>query len=187
MKLVAALMFVPSLALAGQCVFYNKTGTLSRLPEIQERAEIRHFVTPEINGVRKCVVSFRARIGHEWYTAHGDSVFVGNQNSQQVCATAYQRAEQNVRNTVSPDQISSESVMVCSDRSDHELVRRTHVGTMARLSQFRPHPDRPREFHHNGTQCRWFLDTEFRHTDVATFQGVICHVQNQMWVVVDKF
>jgi hypothetical protein len=83
--------------------------------------------------------------------------------------------------------LASDSVLVCSDRPEHQVIRATQVGTVGRLSQFRPNPDRPSEFYHNGTQCRWFLDTEFRQNIVNTFQGVICHVQNQNWIVVDKF
>jgi hypothetical protein len=31
------------------------------------------------------------------------------------------------------------------------------------------------------------LDSAFRNQDVYTYQGVICQVQRDQWVVVDKF
>jgi hypothetical protein len=77
--------------------------------------------------------------------------------------------------------------MVCTDRPDIQTKRQTQVGTQGQLHQFRPHPDYTREFWHNGTQCRWFLDTEWRQNDVQTRQGVICKLDNTNWVVVDKF
>lgn len=180
------LLLLPMSVLAGECVLHSKTATQNR-GVITERADVRHMVTPAINGYQRCIVSFRARINNEWHTAHGDYDWTGNRPIQEACTIAYQRAEAEVQRRVSPTAISNDSVMVCSDRPEHQTLRQTQIGTVGRLSQFRPNPDRPNEFYHNGTQCRWFLDTEFRGQDVNTFQGVICHVQNQNWVVVDKF
>ena len=180
------LLLIPAVTLAGECVLQSRTATQNR-GVITERTDVRHVITPDINGMRRCLVSFRARINNEWHTAHGEYEWTGNRPNQEACTVAYHRAEAEVQRRVTPTALASDSVLVCSDRPEHQPIRVTQIGTVGRLSQFRPHPDRPNEFYHNGTQCRWFLDTEFRQNDVNTFQGVICHVQNQNWVVVDKF
>ena len=62
------LLLIPAMTLAGECVLQSRTATQNR-GVITERADIRHVITPDINGMRRCLVSFRARINHEWHTA----------------------------------------------------------------------------------------------------------------------
>jgi hypothetical protein len=81
----------------------------------------------------------------------------------------------------------SEKVLICNDNPDLDTLRQTNPGTVAELSQFRPHPDRPQEFWHNGAPCRYFLDSAFTGRDIRTFEGVICKIHDSKWVVVDKF
>jgi hypothetical protein len=77
--------------------------------------------------------------------------------------------------------------MICRDQPDLLTLRSTNPGTVAELSQFRPHPEYPKRFWHNGAQCRMFLDSAWTGRDIRTYQGVICQVQDSKWVVVDKF
>ena len=72
-KLVIALM-LPAAVAAGECVLQSKTATNGRA-QILEKSAITQTVTPEINGKKRCIVSFRARIGNQWLTAHGDQSF----------------------------------------------------------------------------------------------------------------
>ena len=37
------------------------------------------------------------------------------------------------------------------------------------------------------TKCRVFLDTDWTGTDIRTRNGVICKLENDLWIVVDKF
>ena len=71
----------------------------------------------------------------------------------------------------------------CDDNQKFDLGK---VGFSGKLELFRQHPDFPGTFKHNGTICRWFLDTEFVNNDVMGYQGIICKVRNN-WTVVDKF
>jgi hypothetical protein len=181
-----ALLLIPLMVSANECVLHSTTASNTSV-QIIERADTKQIVTPDIDGKKRCIVSFRARIGAEWYTAHGEQSWTGNRPTQEMCTMAYRTAESMVVRQATKTNVVSDSVMTCSDRSEHLLLRRTQIGTVGLRSQFRPHPDRPREFHHNGTQCRWFLDTEFREGDVQTFQGIICHLSDSKWTVVDKF
>jgi hypothetical protein len=184
-KLVIALM-LPAAVAAGECVLQSKTATNGRA-QILERSALTQTVTPEINGKKRCIVSFRARIGNQWLTAHGDQSFDLAQSEKSACNIALTRAEAEVQSRGGQTSVSTESVVVCSDRPEHQTIRKTTVGTVGLVSQFRPHPDRNREFWHNGARCRWFLDTEFHAQDIAVVQGIICQMQDAKWIVVDKF
>lgn len=186
MKKILVLMLVCGTALADQCVLQDKTvsrGTVT----IAERADIKSEVVPSINGKRKCMVNFRARIGADWHSAFGEHEWDGARPREEACAVALKRAEDSVRDRVGRSQVISEKVLICNDNPDLNTLRQTNPGTMGNLSQFRPHPDYPREFWHNGAPCRFFLDSTYTGTDIQTFQGVICKVHDSKWVVVDKF
>ena len=66
-------------------------------------------------------------------------------------------------------------------------IRNTNPGSEGRQHQFRPHPDFSRRFWHNGAQCRWFLDPGLRNGDIYRYQGIICQLEGDNWVVLDKF
>lgn len=185
-KIVTVAVLVPTLALAQQCVLQANNVTRSSVV-IEERAAVRADVVPSVNGGRKCLVNFRARIGAQWHTAFGEFEWAGDRPREEACAVALRRAEDSVRERVSATQVVSEKVLICRDNPDLETLRQTNPGTVGQLSQFRPHPDRPREFWHNGAPCRFFLDSAYVRNDIRTFEGVICKIHNDQWVVVDKF
>lgn len=186
MKLVLALLTMPVLALAGECVLTTKTVSQSQI-QISERDAVVQQVVPTVNGRQRCLVSFRARIGNQWFTAHGDHDFDHSQSASTACQLAGAKADAQVKNSVTHTSVVTDNVMVCSDQPQHQTLRTTQIGTVGYASQFRPNPERPREFRHNSTRCRWFLDHEFRHNDVMQVQGIVCHVQDGLWAVVDKF
>ena len=154
---------------------------------IAERSDVRAEGVPGFSGGRKCMVNFRARIGADWHTAFGEYEWPGDRPRDEACAVAVKRAEDSVRERVGRTQTVSEKTLVCTDRPDLDALRSTNPGTVAELHQFRPHPDHPREFWHNGAPCRYFLDSAYVRQDVRTFQGVICKVHDSRWVVVDKW
>jgi hypothetical protein len=184
-KLLISLL-IPSAAMAQQCVLQDKTVSRGSVT-IAERSEIRPEVVPAIGGGRKCMVSFRARVGAEWHTAFGEYEWDGARPRDEACAVAVKRAEDSVRERVSASQLVSEKVLICRENPDLNTLQQINSGTVGELSQFRPHPDYTREFWHNGAPCRFILDTAYTGKDVRTFQGVICKIHNSKWVVVDKF
>ena len=186
MKRLLILALIPATVLASDCVLQDRTVSRSTVT-IAERSRIKPEVVPTVNNGRKCMVSFRVRIGSDWHSAHGEHEWAGDRPREEACAVAVTRAESEVRERVGKLQTVSEKTMICSDRPDLDALRSTNPGTVAELHQFRPHPDYPREFWHNGAPCRYFLDSAYVHQDVRTFQGVICRIHDSKWVVVDKW
>lgn len=186
MKRLLALALIPATVLASECVLQDRTVSRSTVT-IVERSKIKPEVVPSVNNGKKCMVTFRVRIGSDWHSAFGEYEWAGDRPREEACAVAVTRAESEVRERVGKLQTVSEKTMVCSDRPDLDALRSTNPGTIAELHQFRPHPDFPREFWHNGAPCRYFLDSAYVQSDVRTFQGVICKIHDSKWVVVDKW
>lgn len=186
LKRILLVLAIPVLAHA-ECVMTDRVTTAATV-QIQERSGLKQDIVPSPQlGYRRCVVSFRARINHEWHTAFGFYDWPGNTPDEYGCAVARARADASVRTQVFPTGVRSESTMVCTDRTGLETKRQVQVGTQGALHQFRPHPEYTREFWYNGARCRWFMDTEWRQNDVHSRQGVICRLDATNWVVVDKF
>ena len=186
MKQLLWLMLAPVTVLASECVLQDRTVSRSTVV-IAERSRITPEVVPSVNNGRKCMVTFRVRIGADWHSAHGEYEWAGDRPREEACTVAVKRAEDEVRERVGRLQTINEKTMICSDRPDLDALRSTNPGTVAELHQFRPHPDFPREFWHNGAPCRYFLDSAYVQQDVRTFQGVICKIHDSKWVVVDKW
>ena len=167
------------------CVLQDKTVSQSSAV-ISERTQLSATVVPDPVG-KRCLVTFRARVGATWHTANGEYAWPGDTPRDSACAVAVKRAEDSVRDQVAASRVISEKILVCKDDPTLDIIRQTNPGTVGELGQFRPHPDYPREFWHNGTQCRWFLDTGFTGKTVRTWQGIICKIHDSKWVVVDKF
>jgi hypothetical protein len=185
MKLSALLLLLP-LTVAAECVLQDRTVARSDL-KIAERSPISRTVIPAPGHNQRCIVNFRARVGTQWYMATGEYDWPGDRPANEACAVAAARADESVLKQAAPSHVQSEKVLVCNDRPNQQLITNAPTGTVAQLHQFRTHPDFPRNFWHNGAQCRWFLESSFRHNDIYTYQGVICQLQDQNWVVVDRF
>ena len=187
LKRLAILALLP-MTVQAACVLTDRTSTASDV-QIQERSGMRRHVvpTPGLAGYRRCEVSFQARIGDRWYMASGYHDWPGDRPPAEACGIAQTRADSHAREQAGPSQVATHRTMVCTDRDDFNPARNVAVGVHAQLHQFRPHPNFPNEFWHNGTRCRWFLDTGFTGKTVRTWQGIICKIHDSKWVVVDKF
>ena len=185
MKLAMTILSLAALSAHADCVLQDKTVSQSSAV-ISERTQLSATVVPDPMG-KRCLVTFRARVGATWYTAQGEYAWPGDTPRDSACAVAVKRAEDSVREQVAASRVISEKILVCKDDPTLDTIRQTNPGTVGELSQFRPHPDYPREFWHNGTRCRWFLDTGFTGKTVRTWQGIICEIHDSKWVVVDKF
>lgn len=186
MKLFACWLFLPALVLAETCVLTDRTVTQGSA-SIAERSGVRHEIVNLPNGMKRCQVTFRARINNEWHTAIGSHDWPGDRPASEACGVAGSRAESAVIERAGRTLTKTEKIMICRDQPDLAVLKTTAPGTVGRLHQFRPHPQYPNRFWHNGTQCRWFLDSEFRQQNIYTYQGIICQLQPEQWVVVDKF
>jgi hypothetical protein len=185
-KTLISVLICSAATAQADCVLQDKTVSQSSVT-ISERTQLTATVVPEPTGGKRCLVTFRARVGPTWYTATGEYTWSGDTPRDSACAVAVKRAEDSVRDQVSSSRVISEKILVCNDDTTLETIRQTNPGTVGDLAQFRPHPGYPKEFWYNGTRCRWFLDTGFTGRDVKTWQGIICLIHDSKWVVVDKF
>jgi len=185
MKLGIVALAIASASAYADCVLQDKTVSQSSAV-ISERTQLTATVVPDPVG-KRCLVTFRARVGAAWYTASGEYAWPGDTPRDSACAVAVKRAEDSVREQVASSRVISEKILTCRDDPTLDTIRQTNPGTVGELGQFRPHPDYPREFYHNGTRCRWFLDSGFTGRDIRTWQGIICEIHDSKWVVVDKF
>jgi|LauGreDrversion4_2_1035121.scaffolds.fasta_scaffold28966_5 hypothetical protein len=182
-----ALLLIPVAAIAAdECVMQSRTTTQQKIV-ISERGTVRSSVITTPAGMRKCIVDFRVRIGADWHQAAGEYEWDGARPSAEACGAAVKLAESDVQARVSKRNVISENVLICNDDPDRKTLRTTNPGTVAAQDQFRPHPDYPKYFYHNGTRCRWFLETGFLNKDVHNYSGIICELEDRKWVVVDKF
>jgi hypothetical protein len=184
--ILAAALLIPSIGATQTCVLQQNTVNRTAVT-IQERSQISATVVPTPDGRRKCMVDMRVRIGTTWHTTFGEFVWNGDTAREAACAAAVKRAEDAAIQRVAATQVISENVLICNDREDLNTLREVNPGTVAKLSQFRPHPTNTREFWHNGARCRWFVDSVWQGQDIGTQQGIICQLQDSNWVVVDKF
>lgn len=185
LKRFLILAMIPASVMA-ECVLHDRLVTQSTV-QIEERSGINRVVVAAPGGGQRCMVSFKARVGPTWYWANGQYDWAGDRPNEEACAVAVSRAEDSVRVQVAPSMVASQKTLICSDNPQLETLRQTNPGTVGALHQFRPHPANTREFWHNGAKCRWFVDSTFQNRDVHTYQGIICQVQPNSWVVVDKF
>lgn len=188
MKLTWLMLLVPSLVLANaeQCVIQQRTVSQGNV-DIQERSNVTREITPLPSGQWRCQVSFKAKIGSVWHTALGEYDWPGDRSQEEACGIAVKTATDNLRQRVGSTKLITDQVVICRDQPDLLTLKDTKPGTVAQLHQFRPHPDFPNAFWHQGTRCRWFLESQYRVKDIYTFQGIICEVQSGGWVVLDKF
>ena len=187
MKRFIALMALPAVVVAqDNCVLQDRIVTRSEVV-IAERSSIRRDVVPYFDRQKKCMVDFRVRVNRDWHTAFGDYTWDGHQPESEACAIAVKRAEDAVIQRLGQGQTASERILVCKDQPALTPLRNVTVGTVGDLGQFRPHPDRLDRFWHNGTQCKWFVESNFVRDRMRQFQGIICEIQDSKWVVVDKF
>jgi hypothetical protein len=167
-----------------ECVLQERVHSRS-VGTIQERSAITREVVPFSSDQRKCIVNYKAKIGNEWHVTFGEYVYSDLPTSN-ACGRAVKQAEQNLIARVSANNTIVEHDLVCSDDEKLQTIKTSEVGTVARLDQYRPHPTYTSVFYDNGHKCRWFLDTQF-HGGMKTYDGIICQLQRNQWVVVDKF
>lgn len=183
---VSILALAVASAVSAECVMQDKVVTRNQVT-VTERADIRRDIVPSVGGGKKCMVTFRAKIGSEWHMATGEAQWDGARPSSEVCAVALQQAERDVKDRVGKKSVVTDSVMICNDAPEQQAIKESHPGTLGKLSQFKPHPSYAGQFYHQGTQCRWFLEPGWVQKQLHQFQGIICQVSDADWVVVDRF
>lgn len=186
MSRLITLLLIPAAVAAQDCVMQEKTVGRQNVV-IAERSEIRRDIVPWSNNQMKCVVSFKARIDNSWHLATGEYIWDGDTPPGQACGAAVKMAEKDLTAKVKPSTIISEEVLVCNDDKQLETIKVAKVGSIVDIAQLRVHPNYTNKFYHNGTECRWFLDSSWNGKSIQQYQGVACKLEPTKWVVVDKF
>jgi hypothetical protein len=181
--IVGAMLSTPSWA---DCILKSKSVSKDTAVII-ERSAIKRTVVPDPSNGKKCVVDFSVRIGQNWYRAFGEYVWDGDRPSGEACAAAVALAEKDVLAQTGNRSVMGEDILICTDDPDHNKLPNTNPGTIARLDQYRLHPDYPNDFYYNGTRCRFFLEPLYQNRNVVNYTGVICQLYDDKWAVVDKF
>ena len=171
---------------ADTCRIYQHTETRSSV-SIRERSEIRRAAMTDPSGDRRCRVDFMVRIGPDWHAAQYEHRFRADLSWNEGCAVAVHEAERAVTESVARRQVQEVSRLVCDDDPDRRQVQAANPGTVLQRHQMRPHPDFPADFRHNGTVCRWFLEPGWTGEDIRPWNGVACRIDQDRWVVVDRF
>jgi hypothetical protein len=187
LNLATFLLLVSSPAIAqDRCRIYENTENQSST-QIQERGAIRRQTITENNGIKRCRVDFMVKIGPNWHPAGYEHRFGSNQGFNEGCAIAVHEAEREIMQSVGRQQVKQTSRMICDDDPDRRALSNANPGTVVNITQLKPHPDFPKNFAHNGTTCRWFLEPNWNGNQIRQWQGIACEVQDGRWVVVDRF
>ena len=171
---------------SAECVMQSKTVSKQTIT-ITKRSDITRNIVKAPTGESKCVVNFQVEINNRWHMATGEYAWDGARPSSEACAAAVALAERDVEARLQGGSAISENIMICNDDPDRNKLKASHPGTVGNLSQFRSHPDYPKSFYHNGTQCRWFVETGFARNQLQNYLGIICSLEGDKWVVVDRF
>lgn len=183
--LLAIPVMLWSVSAIAEC--YSRTAMLSQLKApISRIADVQNHIAPMEHNQFRCRVTFRALIGQDWHTAEGQSVGFAGDNQKQICAQALNIGKSFLLQKIGTGTVNMDSEMICTDQPIPQ-VRAVQIGQVIRESEVRPHPERIRPFRYQGTQCRWFMETDASGRDLVQWQGIMCHVGNDQWKVLDKF
>ena len=138
-QLLIACLIAPAVALAQQCVLQTKTVTQGQI-QVEERSQVSAQVVPVPGGDQRCMVSMRGRVGSTWYTGFGEFVFARTSSPEQACSSARSRAEASITSQAGARQVATDSTLVCREDPMLDALRKTDIGTVAKLAQYRPHP-----------------------------------------------
>jgi hypothetical protein len=177
---------IPMSVLAQECVMQQKISTQTKTV-ISEVTDIRKDIIPWGKGDKKCLVKFKALIEGQWHSAYGEYIWDGELPASDACGAAVTKAKKDLTQSVKPANIVSEDVLICNDDKTQNKLKEAKVGSIIDIGQVRPHPNFTSRFYHNGTECRWFLDSSWTGKDIRQYQGVACKLEPSKWVVVDKF
>lgn len=184
--MLVALVAASTVATAQEnCVL--QTATVTNSIAVVERGAVTANIVTDSRSVKKCVVAFRARVSNTWHVTGGEWQWDGVSPPETACALAVKEGEKALVETLAPMSLRSEQRMLCNDSEQLQTLALLEIGQHGNLDQFRIHPNYPQIFYHNGTECRWTLDTAFERSKVKTYQGIICKTAGNRWVLVDRF
>lgn len=172
---------------SAECYMRSATIKDTRL-SVTRVADIKKYVTPMDKDHFKCTVSFRAEINNTWQTGEGQSMGTNGDSIDQICSQALDSGRSYLISKISNGKVLSENEMICTDRPEL-TVKTVRIGDIVQISELAPHPEKPKFFSYKGSQCRWFVESDFDSNtrDLFQWQGIVCNVRKGEWQVIDKF
>ena len=149
--------------------------------------DYQRIVVPDRNG-SKCVLRYRVHIKDDWQTVEGIATA---KTAAEACIRAADIQKASLLEEVTPNKVSAETLMVCSDQPDIR-VRVVRIGDTIWESEtdFHAHPDETSYFNYKRTKCRMFVERGARDRNLYTHQGIICKMDtlpDSKWRVIDKY
>lgn len=179
----AALAAISSVSLADDCVLSQKT-QVRATGVIESVRDIKTTVMDMRDRSRKCTVEFSARVNGSWNRGFGEYSWRDDRPDGVGCAVALDNGKSRLLELVGSQAVSDHKSLRCGEERSSIRVA---VGQPIRENSWTPHPSRLGSFWYQGSECRWFIETDTMGRDLYQWQGIVCQVRPGEWVVVDKF
>lgn len=149
--------------------------------------DYQRIVVPDKNG-SKCILRYRVHIKEDWQAVEGIGF---GKTPAEACIRAADIQRASLLEEVTPNKVSADTQMVCSDQPEIR-VRPVRIGETIWESEtdFHAHPDENSYFNYKRTKCRMFVERGAKDRNLQTHQGIICKVdtlQDSKWRVIDKY
>jgi len=183
--LVAGLIFTATVA-HGECYMRSAIHLMHQAVD-STPVDWQQLVTPDTGGQR-CTVRYRIQINHNWQTAEGSAVAT---TQARACALAMDISRGHVLQEVTPDRVSADNQMVCSDLPEIR-VHPVRIGDVIWQSEVDMHtiPAERKDFWYKRSRCRMFVERDVKNSNLWVYQGEICQLSNtpnSKWQVIDKY
>ena len=186
-KKMLAVLIGAIIATAANAECIMRTSSVTKVVgKIEDIADIRPLVSPTASNERQCSIRARVQYKDDWHTIYADYTGPAEVGDQELCLNAVELGVRQFLASKEAKLMHSEQQMVCSDEPVTK-IRPVQKFEVVRISEVRPHPNKPVPFLVKGVECRYFIEPG---TNSKVWEGVVCRTGRkdaEEWLVVDKF
>ena len=188
-QLLLGLFLIPSLAFGNpHCSVEQSVRTHTPTPiQIEGTRNYKSAIVKNEAGTKSCFVSYEVKHKDTWYPVYGEQDWDGHQLATTVCNVAKQSALQSFMSQHGDILVMKEEEMVCADGDAAKIHTIREVGQIFDIKTIKGDPQRPDPFFYQGTKCYWVRDVEWKAEKLNSFTGVACQLEQDQYVLVDKF
>ena len=180
-------LVVPAVSFA-ECSIESKIATKTPEPvNIEETRNYKTALVPTEQGTKSCFVTFEVKFADTWYPVYGEQEWDGNSLATTACAMAKQNALKGFVGQHGEQLVEVNQDMTCADGEKAKHYKLKKVGAVLPIDKLRRDPSRPKAFLYQGTPCYWVRDVEWSQDKLNSFDGIACQVEDDQYVLVDKF
>ena len=154
--------------------YLNEVTNSESVGTIESVKSISKSVVPWRDNQQKCMVTFDAKVGGEWHQGLGSFVF--NKDEGKACAVALESGKRQLLEQLFPQDIRSESELVCNDGEPEE---RSGLEGLTKIAG--------REFMYESKTCGLFFETVQEGSSLYQYTVVMCEISPNKWVEMDRF